>query len=277
MSRELSDLEKKKILKENHHKKIDYALAKAFLNDFDVYNLVQDFFAEFLNLKYKFTHEELVKELDKLFLEDRLKSKIINFLEKLSFIEFNSDREPTQEELKTLILEFKEIINLLIIFEEESRKGLFKKIKVFFKNLSSKKAEKTETPKQEVQNEVPPPDIKARQLQQASVTPTAKPPVSQPMPQNPQQVQRQQTPPQQQVRPIPAEITSSIDQKDQLTTRPLYNVSYLIHQINLHIDARKIPQARVFYKHLLGIYRNATLENKRKLYPIVEDFHKKLS
>jgi hypothetical protein len=266
MPKVLSDAEKKRILRENHHKKIDYALAKAFLKDFDVYNLVQDFFAEFLNLTYKFTHEELVKELDKLFLEDKLKTKIINFLEKLSFMEFNSDREPTQEELKKLVLEFKDIINQLIIFEEEVHKGFFGSIiywlKQKFQHVKPHKEVK------EIQIDIPKGMEKEPKQPATQTTATVQASYSAvqaaPAAQSSTIIQTQQQP-------------GLVSQAQTATTsaqaRPLYNVSYLITQINQLIAAKKIPQARIFYKHLVGIYNNANPENKRKLYPIIQDFH----
>ncbi|MEM4259862.1 MAG: hypothetical protein QXG00_01350 [Candidatus Woesearchaeota archaeon] len=267
MPKQLSEAEKKRILKENHHKKIDYALEKAFLKDFDVYNLVQDFFAEFLNLNYKFTHEELVKELDKLFLEDKLKIKIINFLEKLSFMEFNSDSEPTQDELKRLILEFKEIINQLIIFQEEIHKGLFGSIIYWFKQKF-----RTIKPRKEVKEikiEIPNGIEIPKHIQNENKIPVPSQPVKQTIPPQKKQpeIKNQQ----------PKQTAVSVIQSTQSgTTRPLYNVTFLINQINQHIAAKKIPQARIFYKHLIGIYTNASPENKKKLYPIIINLHSRI-
>lgn len=266
MPKQLSEAEKKRILRENHHKKIDYALAKAFLKDFDVYNLVQDFFAEFLNLNYKFTHEELVKELDKLFLEEKLKNKIINFLEKLSFIEFNSDSEPTQEELKKLVLEFKEIINQLIIFQEETHKGLFGSIIYWFKQKFRKVKPRKEV--KEIKIEIPKGiEIPKTSIEEENI----------PIPKHAGKQQPVEQKPIAQTRIIQQQTSAGVIQtQQQVTTRPLYNVTYLIEQINQHIAAKKIPQARIFYKHLVGIYTNASPENKTKLYPIIIDLHSKL-
>ena len=152
MKKELSELEKKRLLKKNHHQKIDYVLTKAFINDSDVYKLVKDFFAEYLNLDYEFTHEELSKELNKRFIEESLKKEITIFLAQLSHIQFNNDKHPSQDQLRSMISTFKDIISKLIVFEEQKQKNVFLKIKEFFSKLvKTKKSQESSPEKKEKQ------------------------------------------------------------------------------------------------------------------------------
>ncbi len=156
MKKEMSELERKKLLKKSHHQKIDYALAKAFVNDSDVYKLVKDFFAEYLNLDYEFTHEELNRELSKMFIEENLKKNISMFLSKLSYMQFNSVNRPSQDQLREMIKQFKEIISSLIVFEESKKKGFLGKIAEFFS--SHKKTKKSGKAKDAQKKELQEPD-----------------------------------------------------------------------------------------------------------------------
>lgn len=153
MKKELSELERKRLLKKHHHQKIDYALAKAFINDSDVYKLVKDFFAEYLNMDYEFTHEELYRELNKKFIDQELKKEITLFLSQLSHLQFNMEKHPSQETLKHMIGRFKQIIEHLVVFEEQKKKGFFSRIAGWFGRFFKKPEPVQEAPKPEPSSE----------------------------------------------------------------------------------------------------------------------------
>jgi hypothetical protein len=103
----------KKILLESIIKKADYYSAKNSVTDVDLYYIVKDFFKEFLDLKYEFSFDELVTELDKIYMEAAQRETVSNFILKIKLIEYD-DRSFDELEIKSFIKEFSDIAKMLI-------------------------------------------------------------------------------------------------------------------------------------------------------------------
>lgn len=244
MVRQPTELEKKKALKLNHHKKIDYALAKAFIHDNDLYELIEDFFREYLDLKYEFTHEELTKELDKMFIRDQLKQKIIAFLDRIAFLQFNAQEKPSQEELRALILGFKEIINGLISFEETHPQTFLEQLEYHWKNFMQKmRGKKKEEPAEQEEKQEP----------------------------------EQETAPQQDARLDLSQLGDDLPQ-NRSTERmhPLERLKLLLRQINDALTQNNLPEARRQYTELVKLYNTAPAQVKQQYYHDIQVLYMQL-
>lgn len=260
MKKELSELERKKLLKKNHHQKIDYALAKAFINDSDVYKLVKDFFADYLNLDYEFTHEELVVELNKKFIEENLKMEISTFLSKLSHLQFNTDKHPSQEELKNIITSFKYIISKLIVFEESHRKSFFSRI---FSKLSGNNNKKQKQ-QEKYKKKDSPENIKESKLQKKDtekneILQTKKEPVE--MANgilNGQQNMKKSFP-------------ESLKTGDEIYFPE--SPHHLIQKVEKNLKLSNIQAARQSYKNLISSYNKLSDQEKHKYFQKINELY----
>jgi hypothetical protein len=139
--------EKLSLHKQIHHK-ILHAKTRARITDRDVYLLSKDFFTQLLDLDYEFTHEELIDELKKTYMEKKDLKQAIAFITQMGKMEFTSN-EFSHEELKEMLNELHEILNHLVHDEEEI--GWFEKIKTKFHKKHEEKAEKIEEIKEEIE------------------------------------------------------------------------------------------------------------------------------
>jgi len=121
----------KKLLLESTIRKIDYYSSKNSLTDIELYYVVKDFFTEFLELKYEFSLDELLLELDKIYLESDQREVINSFINKIKIIEFE-DSTFSQEKVKDLMREFSLIARKIAKLNEPEKKGFMKKITSFF-------------------------------------------------------------------------------------------------------------------------------------------------
>ncbi len=101
------------LLKEATHKKIQYLSSKRSLRDVDVYNLIKEFFREFLQLHYEFTFGELENELRKVYVPREVKEELVKLLKDFSSIEYLDEKVPL-EKLKDIITRFQSIVDSLI-------------------------------------------------------------------------------------------------------------------------------------------------------------------
>jgi hypothetical protein len=114
-------------LKEVTKKRIEYLLSKTFVLDKELYDVVKFFFKEFFGKDYEFCVEEIRNELNKVYLKDDTKQKLVAFLEKIEPIE-HSDEEFSQEEIRELLVEFGRVADeLLRAYEKERKKGFIEK------------------------------------------------------------------------------------------------------------------------------------------------------
>ncbi|MFP4118945.1 MAG: hypothetical protein ACLFTH_02720 [Candidatus Woesearchaeota archaeon] len=117
--------------------KIKHALSKQHIHQKEVYSIVKTFFKELLDLEYEFTHEELIEELQKIYLDKKHHEKLKTFITTVGMMEY-TNKKFSQEELHELLEELKTIIDLLIKHHAKtssfvkflSKLGLHKKRKV---------------------------------------------------------------------------------------------------------------------------------------------------
>jgi hypothetical protein len=112
-------------------RKIDYYSSKNSTTDIELYYIVKEFFTQFLELKYEFSLDELILELDKVYLDSEQRNKTLAFINKIKIIEFE-DSTFSQEKVKDLIREFSVIARTLAKINEPEKKGFWKKMGTFF-------------------------------------------------------------------------------------------------------------------------------------------------
>jgi hypothetical protein len=136
-------------LHQRMHKKITHAKQRGHISDKEIYTLSKEFFAELLKLDYEFTHEELIDELQKTYLEKKDLEQTIAFIKKVGVMEFTSN-EYNQEELKIMLDELQTILDRLV--QEKKELGWFARIKQLFhkKKTPIQETETSEEGKQAV-------------------------------------------------------------------------------------------------------------------------------
>lgn len=121
----------KKLLGELTHRKINYYLSKTYLDDADFYKVFKEFFTELLEIKYEFTCNELIKELDKVYLDESIRARLRNLIAKVNIIEYK-EKAYKDEEIKKMFEELKNLVNILIKNNNTVKKGFFAAIKRLF-------------------------------------------------------------------------------------------------------------------------------------------------
>ncbi len=119
--KEVSELDRKILLKKTYLDKVNYYLSRSIIDDQELFTLVRKFFSEFLKLDYEFTYEELSIELNKVFIRPKVKEQIDTFLLQLSESEYLEDVTLELDEIKQYLTELKGIIEEVIL-EDESTK-----------------------------------------------------------------------------------------------------------------------------------------------------------
>lgn len=112
-------------------KKIDYYSQKNTVTDLDLYYLMKEFFRIFLELKYEFSFDELIEELDKIYLETKQREEVVNFINKIKVIEYH-DSPFKEDKIKEFIKHFSEISKALVKAGTEEKQTLWKKLKKMF-------------------------------------------------------------------------------------------------------------------------------------------------
>ncbi len=95
------------------HQKIDLAEQKKSITEREVYLIAKEFFKDLLELNYEFTHDELIDELRKTYLDKESFDKLENFILLMGQIEY-SKRKFSQEELKVMLKEMRGLVDHLI-------------------------------------------------------------------------------------------------------------------------------------------------------------------
>lgn len=116
------------LIKTSFLHRIDFLLGKHNIKDEELYNIIKDFFKDYLNIHYEFTFEELVQELEKVYIDPNLKQEVLEFIEEVGLIEF-SDNAYNQNKIKEFLESFAWLIIKLI--------PLKVKVQVFDKTLHS--------------------------------------------------------------------------------------------------------------------------------------------
>ncbi len=105
--------------------KIRLAKSKRHLDQKEVYDITKTFFRELLQLKYEFTHEELIEELQKIYLDKNHHEKIKTFIKKIGMMEY-TNKTYSDDELNEMLDEMTAIITILI--RHHSKKTILHKI-----------------------------------------------------------------------------------------------------------------------------------------------------
>lgn len=132
------------LLREVTQKKIAYLQSKHSLKDVEVYRLIKEFFKEYLHAHYEFTFDELVKELDKVYIEKNLRENVYKLLKDFSTIEYK-DEEMPQETLQQVLATFSKLVDALIKSPTEKKQGFLSKLFGNGKEPSVKQAPPTST------------------------------------------------------------------------------------------------------------------------------------
>ncbi|MFH1400461.1 MAG: hypothetical protein ABIH41_03000 [Nanoarchaeota archaeon] len=101
------------LLREVTLKRIQYTVSKAIVSEVEVYRIVKDFFREYLDINYEYTHEEIRGELDKVYLEAPLRAAIHELLAHISKFEY-SDVSVQDAELRRILRQFDGLVRRLI-------------------------------------------------------------------------------------------------------------------------------------------------------------------
>lgn len=142
----------KLILKKAAHRRAEQIRSKAFISSKEVYDLVRSFFKKHLDIDYEFTHDELMKELRKVYLSPELHGQVNGLFKKVSEIE-HSDKDFSREELEQLLVEFKDIVDAMIVSHYEQDKSFFKRLKDSIHKVFSKEHRKILQPDDSVLSE----------------------------------------------------------------------------------------------------------------------------
>ncbi|MGV8140846.1 MAG: hypothetical protein ACP5NW_00220 [Candidatus Woesearchaeota archaeon] len=119
MEREVSEVDRKLILKKTYLDRIYYNLTRNPIGQDELYSLVRKFFGEYLKLDYEFTYEELSQELNKVFIRPKVKEHIDDFLIRLSESEYLEESHVDTKTVNAFLKELDEIIRNMI-YEEQS-------------------------------------------------------------------------------------------------------------------------------------------------------------
>ena len=130
----------KLILKRAVSKRIKQIRAKAFISEREIYDLIRGFFKKYLGVDYEFTREELVKELRRVYFSPELQQRVSSLFDKISEIEHTSKAFP-REELEKILVEFKGMVDELIVSHYQKEKSFIKKLKDYVHRLFSYKQE----------------------------------------------------------------------------------------------------------------------------------------
>jgi hypothetical protein len=149
---ESSSTSNKLILKKAAYKKVDHIMSKAFISEREVYDLIRSFFKKHLTIDYEFTHEELMKELKKVYLSPDLQEKVKRLFGDVSEIEHTS-KTYTREELEKILKDFREVVDGLIVSHYQQERSFFRKLKDNVHKMFSRKHRKLLEPDESVLSE----------------------------------------------------------------------------------------------------------------------------
>jgi len=118
MEREVSEVDRKLLLKKNYLDKIHYYTARNPIDQDELYIFIRKFFSEYLKLDYEFTYEELSQELNKVFIKPKVKEHIDGFLIRLSESEYLEEASLGTVEINEYLKELDDIIRN-VIFDDQ--------------------------------------------------------------------------------------------------------------------------------------------------------------
>ncbi len=101
------------LLKERVKNKIDFLREKQQIQPIEVYNLIRVFFKKYFGNEYEYTRDELLKELDSIYLEQEEKERFKDVIRRLGTVEF-ADPGFSQEELHEILDEFDRAVDVFV-------------------------------------------------------------------------------------------------------------------------------------------------------------------
>lgn len=113
-------------------KKINYHLSKNSINEKEVYDVYKYFFSNYYELDYEFSAQELIQELDKVYIEDKVKQYYLYIASKISIIEYK-DNSIVEKERREILEVLKQVVIYLLKNQPAPKSNLVKKIKSYFK------------------------------------------------------------------------------------------------------------------------------------------------
>ncbi len=115
---------------EQMRRQVNHLLTNKHVTDKEVYLISTGFFKQYSHIEHEVTHEELIREIRKTYVEEKLFERIKNHLNRLGALEYSSV-EFSQQEKKELLKELKEFIQQL--YQKKEKKNTFlKKIRQLF-------------------------------------------------------------------------------------------------------------------------------------------------
>jgi len=133
MEKEVSEVDRKLLLKKSYLERTKRYIAGNSITQDELYSFVRKFFLEYLKLDYEFTYEELSQELNKIFIKPKVKERIDDFLLRLSESEYLEESILDAAAINSFLNEFLSIVDD-IVYDEKSPKapimdsGIVKKI-----------------------------------------------------------------------------------------------------------------------------------------------------
>ncbi|MCC7574193.1 hypothetical protein KO361_01230 [Candidatus Woesearchaeota archaeon] len=112
-----------KLLFDSLSKKTNYYLNKPLVTDSDLYYFVKDFFREFLDINHELSFDEIIRELDKVFVNKEVKKAVVDYVNKIKAVEYK-DSFFDEEKIRDLIKEFYDVVKFLRS-EEKKEKSFF--------------------------------------------------------------------------------------------------------------------------------------------------------
>jgi len=110
-------------------RKADFLAKKSVIEHHEVYQLIKEFFREFLEKRYEFTVNELRAELKKVYISNATRALIASLLQRLEYSEYATVHY-TRDDLLKLLADFKEIVEQLVRIHTKKR-SLLERIKGF--------------------------------------------------------------------------------------------------------------------------------------------------
>ena len=237
---------KKKTRKELHtttHKKIQYISSKNRISQREVYKLITEFFEELLELHYEFSHEELIEELKKTFMEENQYEEIVLFLKKIGQIEFTK-KEFNQEELKEMLKEMHQILDKLI-HHEEREKTFWSKIHSYFF--------KEETPLERLDKEV----IQDEKILEEKIIK--------------QEVKKNKNTPKKTIK----KIKNKSENEEKLLGKEEYEKELMsaLQQIQTDLENKNQEKAEEHYEKALTHYEKLHKYQQKKYFPVLNELY----
>jgi len=118
MEREVSEVDRKLLLKKTYLDKIHYYITRNPIDQEELYSTIRKFFSEYLKLDYEFTYEELSQELNKVFIKPKVKEHVDDFLIRLSESEYLEEKALGTLEINGFLRELDDIIRNLIFDDQ---------------------------------------------------------------------------------------------------------------------------------------------------------------